>query len=183
MTAIQQLKELSIAHSRTRHPDLPDYARTSKKYTDKTANGLTNCIKDFLQFSGHQCERIACTGRYIDNSKVVRDCLGGMRKIGSGKWIRSSMQKGSADLSAVIFGRAVKIEIKQNDKQSEAQKAYQQQIERAGGVYWLVRNFDQFLSIYNQFTMNLFITTTNEEGSRNGMDKPAPEDTRELALS
>lgn len=162
MTAIKQLKELSLAHSRTMHPDLPDYARVSRKYTDKNANGLTRCIKDFLQFSGHQCERIAVTGRYIDQSRIVRDCLGHKRKIGSGKWIRTSMQVGTADLSAVVYGRAVKIEVKQNDRQSEAQKAYQQQIERAGGVYWLVRNFDEFLSTYNQFKMNLF-TATNEE--------------------
>jgi len=149
MTAIKQLKELALAHSRDRHPTLPESARCTRNYTDKTANGLSKCITDFLQFSGHQCERIAVTGRYIDNSKVVTDTLGFKKRIGSGKWIKGSMQPGSADLSAVIWGRAVKIEVKKRDKQSEAQKKYQEQIERAGGLYWLVRSFDEFLKLYN----------------------------------
>lgn len=150
MTALQELRELSVSHSRTLHPDLPEYARTSRKYSDTTANGLTRCIKDFLLFSGHQCERIAVAGRYIDRSRIVRDCLGFQKRIGSGTWIRSSGQVGSADLSAVINGRAVKIEIKMNDRQSEAQKKYQEQIEKAGGLYWLVRSFQEFKSLYDQ---------------------------------
>jgi hypothetical protein len=59
------------------------------------------------------------------------------------------MQKGSADISATINGRSVKIEIKMQDKQSEAQRKYQEQVELAGGKYWLVRSFDQFLTYYN----------------------------------
>ena len=150
MTALAQLKELSKAHSRRKYPTLPEAARCTRNYSDKTANGLQKAIMDFLQFSGHQCERIAVTGRYIDNTKVVTDTFGFKRKIGSGKWIKGSMQPGSADLSAVIFGRAVKIEIKMKDKQSEAQKKYQEQIERAGGLYWLVRSFEEFMNYYNQ---------------------------------
>ena len=149
MTALKQLKSLAIAHSRTMHPTLPESARCTRNYSDKTANGLQKAIIDFLQFSGHQCERIAVTGRYIDNSKVVTDTLGFKKRIGTGKWIRGSMQPGSADLSAVIYGRAVKIEVKMKDKQSEAQKKYQEQIERAGGLYWICRSFAEFMEFYN----------------------------------
>lgn len=149
MTALASLRELAIEYSRQRHPDLPESARSTRNYSDKTANGLTKAIIDFLVFSGHQAERVSVTGRFIDQSKTVTDTLGFKKRIGSGKWIKSSMQPGSADLSAVINGRAVKIEVKIRDKQSPAQKAYQQQVERAGGKYWLVRSYDEFLNYYN----------------------------------
>lgn len=147
---LKQLRELAITHSRLQYSNMPEYTRSCRNYFDKTVNGLTKCIIDFLKFSGHQAERVNNKGRYLDGSKVVTDVLGDKRIIGSGKWIRSSMQKGSSDLSAVIFGKAVKIEIKIKDSQSEAQKRYQQQVERAQGLYWMVRSFDEFLSFYNE---------------------------------
>jgi hypothetical protein len=59
------------------------------------------------------------------------------------------MQKGSADLSATINGRSVKIEVKiGRDKQSEFQKKYQEQIEQAGGIYVIIRSFSEFLNFY-----------------------------------
>lgn len=149
--AIQELKELALAENRAKYPNLPDYARTIHKYSDRTANGLTRCIIDFLRFNGQQAERIAVTGRYVDESKLVTDSLGNKRKIGSGKWIRGAMQVGTADISATIQGRSVKIEIKiGTDRQSEAQKQYQQQVEAAGGVYMIAKNFDDFLIAYKK---------------------------------
>jgi hypothetical protein len=60
------------------------------------------------------------------------------------------MQRGTADISATIHGKSVKIEIKVGkDRQSEAQKRYQEQVERAGGVYIVIRDFDQFEAWYN----------------------------------
>jgi hypothetical protein len=149
MTALSTLKELAIAHSRTLHPTLPEYARCTRNYSDRTANGLTKCIIDFLNFSGHQAERINSTGRPIDNTKIVKDVLGSSRRIGSMKWIPGSGTKGTADVSATIWGKSVKIEIKMNDRQSEDQKMYEQSIIRAGGLYWLVRSFEEFLKYYN----------------------------------
>jgi len=149
MFALKALRELALANSRKRHPNLPESVRSCRNYSDKSANGLTKCVIDFLNFSGHQAERVSSSGRYLDNSKVITDTLGFKRRIGSGKWIPGSMQKGSADISATINGRSVKIEIKMQDKQSEAQRKYQEQVELAGGKYWLVRSFDQFLTYYN----------------------------------
>lgn len=147
---LKELRELSLADSRRKHPDLPESARSCRNYTDKTSNGLTKCIIDFLRFSGHQAERISNTGRYLDNSKIVIDVLDNSKWIGSGKWIPGSGQKGSADISAVIQGKAIKIEVKMKDRQSPDQKAYQAQIERSGGLYWLVKSFDEFLRFYNE---------------------------------
>lgn len=149
-SGLKQLKALAIAHSRTRYPNMPEAARSTRNYSDKSAGGLQKCIIDFLTFSGHQCERISVTGRYMDTSKVVTDTLGFKRRIGSGKWIGSSMQKGSADLSATIWGRSVKIEVKMKDKQSPDQAKYQEQVERAGGLYWICHSMDEFLQYYNE---------------------------------
>jgi len=148
---IMQLREMALAHSRAKHPTLPESARTISNYSDRTANGLTRSVIDFLRFSGHQSERINCTGKMIDNTQIMTDVLGDRRSIGSVKWLPSSGQKGTADISSVIFGRAVKIEIKiGKDRQSEDQKKYQADIERAGGLYWLIRTFDEFLEYYNE---------------------------------
>ncbi len=61
--------------------------------------------------------------------------------------------KGTADISATINGRSVKIEIKMKDKQSEVQREYQRRIEAAGGVYLIVRSFAEFMTWYNTFTV------------------------------
>lgn len=149
MDSLQDLRGLALADSRAKHPTLPEGARYVKPYEDRTANGLTRAIIDFLRFQGWQAERINCTGRRIDGRKVVTDVTGFSRTIGSVKWLPTSGQKGTADISATIRGRSVKIEVKMKDRQSEDQKIYQQQIERAGGQYWLVHSFEEFMKYYN----------------------------------
>lgn len=154
MKAIDELRELYLEDHKIRYPSMPDYARVSKKYSDKTANGLTRCIIDFLQLSGCQAERTSNTGRLIDCTKRVTDVLGNTRLIGSTQWIKGSGTSGTADISAVIQGRSVKIEVKiGRDRQSENQKRYQEQIEQAGGVYLMISSFDQFLTWYKSFAI------------------------------
>ena len=149
MTPLQQLTELDwqirCANTRMR----PDYV-VKTKFTDKTANGLTKAIIAWINLNGYQAERISTTGRYIDNSKVVTDVLGNRKKIGSGKYIKGTGTKGSADISATIKGKSIKIEVKiGKDKQSEAQIKYQEMIEKAGGIYFIAKNFDEFYEFYS----------------------------------
>ena len=148
MTPLQQLTELDwqIRCSESRMP--PEYiVRT--KFTDKTANGLTKAIVKWINLNGYQAERISTSGRWVDNSKVVTDVLGNQKKIGSGKYIKGSGTKGSADISATIKGKSIKIEVKiGKDKQSEAQVEYQKAIERAGGIYFIAKDFDSFYEFY-----------------------------------
>lgn len=141
------LKDLQDLAMREHYKDrtLPEYARYIKPYSDKTANGLTRCIIDFINYSGGQAERISVTGRYIDNSKIVTDVIGRQRKIGSGQWIKSSMTKGSADVSAVLNGKTIKIEVKiGRDKLSDQQIRYKEKVERAGGIYIVALSWDGF---------------------------------------
>lgn len=149
--AIALLVVLAYEHKLQKYPSLPKHAIPKPKYSDKTANGLTRCIIDFLKLKGWQAERISIQGRYIDRRKIVKNVLGQSVQIGSAEWIPSSMQVGAGDISATIRGFSVKVEVKMRDKQSEAQRIYQSQVERAGGTYLIARNFQGFYDWYIKF--------------------------------
>ena len=151
MSALKQLTELEY-QTRYEGKTIPEYARHKKKYSDRSANGLTKAIIDWLKLNGWQAERINVTGRPLDKTQVVQNTLGQKYRIGSIEWLPSTGQKGSADISATIRGQSVKIEVKMKDRQSEAQKEYQRQVEAAGGQYWLVRSFDEFMTLYKEKT-------------------------------
>lgn len=151
MKPLEHLKALAMEAQRKKYPNFPENARPQPTYKVKTANGLTKAIVDFIRFSGGQAERISVTGRYVDNTKVVTDVLGHKFKIGTAKYIKSSMQAGSADISALFQGKSLKIEVKiGKDRQSEAQRIYQQQVESAGGIYLIVKTFEEFYEKFNQ---------------------------------
>lgn len=43
-----ELEQLALVANRFKYPLLPESARYIGKYTDKAANGLTNCVIEFL---------------------------------------------------------------------------------------------------------------------------------------
>jgi hypothetical protein len=131
----ERLKTAELAYLITKYPSVPIPMIPLTKYEDKTANGLTKCIVEFLNYSKCQAERISTTGLFRN-----------------GKWTKGSGTKGSADISATIQGRSVKIEVKiGKDRQSEDQKKYQRSIEDCGGVYIIAKNFDDFVVWYDNF--------------------------------
>jgi len=143
-TPLHRLRTLALSNiSET----LPYRESFIHQYKPSTANGLTRCVIDWIKFSGGQAERISVTGRMIDNTKVVSDVMGHRRIVGSVSYQKSSMTKGSADISAIINGRSVKIEIKiGRDRQSDAQKQYEQSVTKAGGVYIIVHTLEDFVN-------------------------------------
>lgn len=153
--ALLELQKLAIAKAKLDYPGMPESHYTGTRvYTDKTANELTRCLIDWLKLNGHHSEKINCTGRMLDSRTSFVNAIGQARTIGSKKWIKTSGQRGTADISATIAGKSVKIEIKIKDHQSPAQKAYQTDIERSGGIYIIVRSFEEFYTWYNQFISN-----------------------------
>ena len=144
----KELIKLKMASLQAKHPNMHPDCIPRPVYSDKTANGLTKMVIDWITLNGGQAERISNMGRYIDSSKVVTNVLGQRMKIGSGKFIPGAGTNGTADISAIVKGRSVKIEVKMKDKQSEAQKKYQESVERAGGIYYIVRSFDEFIEKY-----------------------------------
>lgn len=147
--AVKQLETMADAEQQRQHPNFPPKYLAKSKYRDDTANGLTRCIVDYIRLQGGQAERINTTGIPQDTRQQVTDILGRTRTIGSIEWRTGGGTRGSADISATIRGRSVKIEVKiGRDHQSEAQRQYQAAIEAAGGLYFIAKNFTEFLSWY-----------------------------------
>lgn len=150
-TTRQRIHDLLLQESRQKYPNLPDHARIIKMPSDSTANGLTRLVIKWIELHGGQAERINTMGRMVDKRKIVTDVLGRKGMIGSMSYIPTTGTRGSADISAVIKSRAVKIEIKVGkDRQSDLQKAYEQSITSAGGVYLIVRTMDQFIEWFDE---------------------------------
>ena len=160
------LTNLALEDLKAKYPSFPQHAIPVPKYTDATANGLTKCVIDFLTYSGHQAERISSMGRMIDKRKKSTDVLGRERTIGSLTYIKGTSTNGTADISSIINGKSVKIEIKiGKDRQSDAQKKYQQSTEKAGGIYLITTNFDEFMEQYKMLSadVKLRIVATHKE--------------------
>ena len=146
-SALKWLNELSDQAQRLKYPDVP--YPVASKFSDKTANGLTQAIIAWIRLHGYQSERINVTGRQIDKRVTYTDCIGHTRQIGSLQWIPTSGTKGSADISATIAGRSVKVEVKVGrDYQRPDQIKYQQSIEAAGGLYFIASTFELFYQWY-----------------------------------
>lgn len=141
---------------REKYPNTPTHYIPQPKVSEGSANDITKTVIAFLKAEGHQAERISTTGRYIDTRVDYTDALGHKRQVGSGKWIKGSGTRGSADISCTIKGQSLKIEIKYGkDRQSEDQKVYQANVEQAQGRYWIVRDLDGFINEYDKLMKEL----------------------------
>ena len=148
-SAVKLLELLANEAARAKYPSVPFLA--PRKFRDYTSNGLTKCILAFLRIKGHQAERINSTGRIVDKRMSYTDIVGRRRTIGNYEWVYSTGTKGTADISAIIGGRSVKIEVKHGrDRMSDAQRRYQEDVEKAGGIYFIVRDFQEFFDWYNK---------------------------------
>lgn len=151
----KRLSDLELEYLKEMHPAVPEFALARTKWSDKNANELTKSIIKFIKYNGYQAERINTMGVYRPAKKVI-DVVGRSRTLGQGKWTKGTGTRGSSDISATIRGRAVKIEVKYGkDRQSEYQKAYQEDIERAGGVYIIAKTLPEFVEWYDNFIKNI----------------------------
>lgn len=92
-----------------------------KPWSDKTTNGLTKAIIDWLTYSGHYCNRINTQGQ-ARVKKIPR------YSIFSGK-----------------------IEVKAGkDRIRDEQTAQGNRITAAGGIYFVARDMDQFVNWYRK---------------------------------
>ena len=101
------------------------------------ANGLTQAIVKFLLWHGHRATRVSSSGRMI-----------------KGRYIPGTTRKGAADLSSTIKGRSVMWEIKAGADRPSPEQLREQELERkAGGEYFFIKTFEQFLNIYDDQTI------------------------------
>lgn len=98
-----------------------------------TSNGLQNAIQNYITWNGGRATRVSSAGRKVD-----------------GKWIPGTTRKGSADVSSTINGKSVMWEIKIGTDSASPQQTKEQQREiKAGGKYFFVKTFDEFLTLYD----------------------------------
>ena len=149
-----KLKALELESLRGKYPSMDARFIPLTDWKDTSANSLTKCIIFWINAMGGQAERISNQGQYRAGKKIeVGTGEIQYTKELKGKWTPGQGTKGTADISATIRGRSVKIEVKQKDKQSEVQKQYQQSIESAGGIYEIFRDFDSFVEWYEKFIL------------------------------
>jgi hypothetical protein len=152
-----KLKALEIEQLTTKYPSMRPELIPLTDWKDTSANGLTKCIIFWINAMGGQAERISNQGQYREGKKIdVGTGEIAYKKQLPGKWTPGQGTKGTADISATIRGRSVKIEVKYGrDVQSDAQKQYQEMIEKAGGVYIIAKSFDDFVMWYEKFSLHL----------------------------
>jgi hypothetical protein len=146
-----KLKALELETMMAKSSMNPKYIGLTE-WADNSANSLTKSIIFYINATGNQAERIGNQGQYREGAKIqVGTGEIAYTKRLPGKWTKGQGTKGTADISATINGKSVKIEVKYGkDKQSEVQKQYQQKIETAGGIYYIARDFDTFIEWYHK---------------------------------
>jgi len=148
-----RLRALEIEQLTTKYPSMRPELIPLTDWKDSSANSLTKCIIFYINALGGQAERISNQGQYRAGKKIPM--MDSFKQL-PGKWTPGQGTKGTADISATIGGRSVKIEVKYgNDRQSDAQKQYQEAIEKAGGIYIIARTFDDFVLWYEKFILHL----------------------------
>ena len=154
MTALNHLKQLIEEDQAAKYPNVPPHCRTVNTFaTMKPEKREKKRIELFLNLTGNYASIIENRGQRIDKRQEVTDVLGQRKTIGSIDWIGSGMRKGIADIKAIIHGKPYDIELKRvyakgKDRQSEHQKLEQERIEKAGGNYIIVKDFQDFYDIY-----------------------------------
>ena len=117
---------------------IPEYARVRTRFRDDTANELTKAILAHLKYTGNFGARVNTTGIYDSRS---------------GQYRQTNARKGMADISAVIAGKPVQIEIKAGaDKPRADQLKVQAEYRAAGGLYEFVHGFSEYIALYKRLT-------------------------------
>lgn len=145
------LKELATGIANIRHANIPEHARPKMKFSDATANDLTTAILAYFSLAklkGYKCRawRQPSEGRYLPE-KWETNVVGQRIQTSKGIFIpRDKNAKGAGDILAIVSGKFISLEIKiGKDRQSEVQGEFEMDITDAGGLYFIVRNWDSFI--------------------------------------
>ncbi len=142
-----KLREMKYRHMEQRTPGalIASGGRTMKlkPFTDRTSNGLTNCIIDWINLSGGTANRINTQGQV--RKEKIQLAFGNTREIV--RFTPSTTRKGTADIHAVMKGLHLSIEVKTGeDEQSPEQLREQARIEAAGGLYFVAKDMESFVN-------------------------------------
>jgi len=148
LTALNVLTCMDAIQRRIDSPSIPVNYIVGTKYTEKNANDIEKAIERFARIVGFHAERTKTQGRKMD--AVWKQVDGGRVQVSKEKFVTSTARKGSSDMKLVIPDIGfVACEIKfGRDTQKADQKKYQYDIEKNGGIYLIVKSFEEFLIWY-----------------------------------
>lgn len=97
---------------------------------------LTQAIIKYIKARGGYAVRINCFGMYDEKT---------------GRWRKSTTERGTADIHACIEGKHISIEVKNgDDRMSEQQHNVQEAVISAGGIYLIIHEFVEFHTWYKK---------------------------------
>jgi len=144
---VRMYKEYELLH----YPAVAkDHSLQPKFPRETTANGLTMLILKWLKYAGHYANRISTQGQarvqQIPRFNIHSEKVQHFEKV---SWTKSHTKRGTPDITGIIYGKAIWIEVKVGkDRMSEAQVEQQADIERAGGLYFVARDMQSFVDWY-----------------------------------
>ena len=155
------LRELAEQIAAKRYANIPKHAWKIVKFSDSGANELSKAILGYFELKGIKANRQSSEGRYIQGKEYTD--WAGRKKRENGKYIqRSKASVGSGDITVTLppLGRRLDIEVKYGkDRQSDVQKKFQSELEAMGGIYIIVRTWEDF---YHQITKIVPTEPSNE---------------------
>lgn len=128
-------------------PSIPASYIVGTKFKESNANDIEKAIEKFASIVGFLAERTKTQGRLMEAK--YKDTPQGRLTVSKQKFVTSTSRKGSSDMKLLIKGQPIYCEIKfGRDTQKVDQKKYQEDVERNGGVYIIVKTFEDFLIWY-----------------------------------
>jgi len=147
INALSVLTCMDAIQRRIESPSIPASYIVGNKYTEKNANDIEKAIERFARITGFLAERTKTQGRLM--GATYKDTDNGRLTVSKEKFVTSTSRKGSSDMKLLIQGKPIYCEIKfGKDTQKADQKKYQADVERNGGVYIIVKTFEDFLVWY-----------------------------------
>lgn len=147
------LREFSTAYydQKYKNSKVPAHAQPRKPFQENSANALTKTILAYFEFNGVKAWRQASDGRFI-RGKEYTDWAGRPREE-KGTFIpRSKAAKGIGDVASVVKGLFISWEVKiKKDYQKPDQKEFQSDLEKSGGKYHIVKDWESFYSQVKQY--------------------------------
>jgi hypothetical protein len=128
--SVRELERLANLEAIRLHPNIDPRYLAPRLFRDDKAGPLTACVVKYIELMGGWASRVNSTGIYDKNLQRFRT---------------STQKRGIADVIATYKGLSLQVEIKiGRDKMSEDQMKVQQQVQQAGGMYFVAHDFTEF---------------------------------------
>lgn len=156
-----ELRALKLADIKKRAPGFYEASGGDKMklkgWNDKSTNGLTKALLDYLTLKGFYATRINVQGQpritKIPKYSLLSGQIEHTEKV---NYTKSTTKKGTPDINSIVMGIPLLIEVKcGKDRMRDEQREQQRDITRAGGVYYIAKDMESFLYWFKREFGNL----------------------------